>query len=441
MGQDPPSRLGYLGALVVATMFVVVLVLAARVLVFAVHAVEWFLGRWIPAPVARVAGAMTVVVLFVTLANGFVANVAMRAANASFKALNDETDPDTAPTHDPFRSGSPESLVSWESLGRQGRRFVLGPPSPEALARFNGGVTPTPPIRVYVGLDSAPTAEERARLAVRELERTGAFDRSVLSILSTTGMGWIDRRVLEPLEYMYNGNTAMVTMQYSYLPSFLSFLFDGDRVHDAGRELFNAVYDRWSELPPESRPKLLVAGKSLGALGAEAPFSGLDDIRNRTDGMLLVGSPNAGSLRREFTRKRDPGTPEARPVFEGGETVRFATRVSDLAELTERWSKPRVVYLQHPSDPVVWWSPALILERPAWLRERRGSDVLSTMRWFPFVTFWLITADLVFSLDAPPGHGHNYGTEAAMAWAAIVPPEGWTTERTDELRATVSQDR
>jgi uncharacterized membrane protein len=63
------------------------------------------------------------------------------------------------------------------------------------------------------------------------------------------------------------------------------------------------------------------------------------------------------------------------------------------------------------------------------------------MRWFPIVTFWQVTADLVFSLDVPPGHGHNYGTEPAVAWAEIVPPAGWTAERTDELRATVSQHR
>ena len=36
------------------------------------------------------------------------------------------------------------------------------------------------PIRVYVGLDSADSVAARTDLAMRELERTGAWDRDVL---------------------------------------------------------------------------------------------------------------------------------------------------------------------------------------------------------------------------------------------------------------------
>ena len=35
------------------------------------------------------------------------------------------------------------------------------------------------PVQVYVGLDSAPTARERVDLALAEMERIGAFDRSL----------------------------------------------------------------------------------------------------------------------------------------------------------------------------------------------------------------------------------------------------------------------
>jgi len=58
------------------------------------------------------------------------------------------------------------------------------------------------------------------------------------------------------------------------------------------------------------------------------------------------------------------------------------------------WDGTRVLYLQHPSDPIVWWSTDLALRRPDWLREPRGRDVLDEMIWIPLVSFWQISDDL-----------------------------------------------
>src|SRR5690606_15382743 len=137
-------------------------------------------------------------------------------------------------------------------------------------------------IRVYVGLQAARTPRERAELAVRELERTGAFERPVLAVLGTTGTGWVDPGVCQALEYMYNGDTAAVAVQYSYLPSWASFLVDRDRAAVAGRELFEAVRARWARLPAGDRPLLLVGGESLGSYALETAFDGLDDLAART---------------------------------------------------------------------------------------------------------------------------------------------------------------
>ena len=52
----------------------------------------------------------------------------------------------------------------------------------------------------------------------------------------------------------------------------------------------------------------------------------------------------------------------------------------------------------HPSDPIVWWSPHLILSEPDWIGEAPGTDVLEGMVWLPFVTFWQVSADLPFPL-------------------------------------------
>ncbi len=90
--------------------------------------------------------------------------------------------------------------------------------------------------------------------------------------------------------------------------------------------------------------------------------------------------------------------------------------------------------MQHPSDPITWWSPNLILHRPDWLEEPRGSDVLQATRWIPFVTFWQVSADLALGFSTEPGHGHNYTGEHVDGWAAVMEPVGWTAERADELR-------
>ena len=392
------------------------------------------LGRWIPAATARAVAGLLVVLLAVGLVNGVVLDGMFAVADSSFGAVNGETQPEVRPPDDPLRSGGPNSLISWASLGNQGRTFIAGGPDPARLRAFAGAEV-TAPIRVYAGLDSAATSRERAALAVRELQRTGAFSRDVLCVITTTGTGWVNAQAVDPLEYMYAGNSALVSMQYSYLPSPISFLVDRERARAAGRDLFNEVYAVWSRLPSEQRPRLLVFGESLGSFGAESAFSGSDDIRNRTDGMLLVGPPSRNGLWSELVADRDPGTRAVLPTYEQGTTVRFA---ADAADLQPAGSSPKVVYLQHPSDPITWWAPELMFRRPDWLAEPRGDDVLPSTRWFPFVTFWQLTADMAFANSVPAGHGHRFGATPVAAWAFLAPPDGWTADRTAALTATIA---
>ena len=137
----------------------------------------------------------------------------------------------------------------------------------DALKSFAGPTADVKePIRVYTGLRSAPTPDARAALAVQELERTGAFDREVLAVVTVTGTGWVDPDAARSLEYEHAGNTAIVAQQYSYLPSWISFLVDADKAAATGEALNNAVYQRWSQLPADHRPKLIVFGLSLGLL-------------------------------------------------------------------------------------------------------------------------------------------------------------------------------
>jgi uncharacterized membrane protein len=292
-------------------------------------------------------------------------------------------------------------------------------------------------VRVYTGLASAGSVADRAALAVRDLERAGGFDRKVLVVVITTGTGWVDPAASDSLEYEFNGDTAMVAMQYSYLPSWLSFLVDQSKAREAGRQLFDQVYTAWSALPADHRPRLYMFGESLGSFGGEAAFSGLSDMQNRTDGVLFAGPPNFNALWRGLVEGRDSGSPEWRPVYQSGEAVRFADAAPDLAQPSGPWKQPRVAYLQNASDPIVWWSPRLILRHPDWLRDERGPDVSPGMFWMPFVTFWQVTADLVFAVDVPDGHGHHYTADYVDGWAHVTQPPGWTTADTARLRDVI----
>ncbi len=410
----------------------------ARLLWLAGRGLGWAIGRVVPPRLAAVLGGLVVTALVIGLLNGVVVDGAMTSLNDTFKAVNNETEAGNVAPTVPELSGSPPSLVTWDSLGRTGRRFVASGPTPAELQTFSGKPA-MQPIRAYVGLASADGVEHEADLAVRELERTNAFDRAVLAVGTTTGTGWINENTADSLEYIYNGDTAIVSLQYSYLPSWISFIVDKARAQEAGRSLFDAVYAHWLTLPADHRPKLVVFGESLGSFGAEAAFSGPQDLATRTSGALFVGPPSSNVLWGRITRGRDAGSPEWQPVYEQGTTVRFASQASDLASPSTPWNVQRVVYLQHASDPIVWWSPDLLFQKPDWLREKRGPDVLSQTRWIPVITFLQASADMAVADGVPAGHGHRYGTTVADGWVAILQPEGWTAQQTARLDRTLEE--
>ncbi|WP_240968612.1 alpha/beta hydrolase [Streptomyces sp. HNM0575] len=435
--QDLPETLTWHSMMItlMALALCALLLLVARAVRLGTRKLIRALCRFVPRPVAVVAGLLISATAVVVGTRDVVFDRGVVDVVAQFAESTDRGTKDgMVQSGSPQVSGSPHSLITWRELGYEGRNFTASTPT----ARHISQVTHRPakdPVRVYVGrraFEGPGTGEPEnyaagAELAVAELERTGAFDREVLAVAGTTGMGWVNSTDAEPLEYLHGGDTAIVAMQYSYLPSWVSFAVDKEQAGRANRALFEAVRARWLEEPANSRPRLVVFGESLGAYGIEAAFDGPDDLLSKTDGAVLAGSPQFSPVRGEITAHRDAGSPVWRPQYERGRHFRFAQwPAKDLSRPPAPWRAPRVVYLQNASDPIVWWSWDLAIERPRWLREPLGPDITKEVGWFPFVTFWQTTVDLAVSYEVDAPHGHRYGTGSVEAWIAVAPPaQGW----------------
>ena len=403
--------------------------------------VAHLLHRWIGQRAANAVGWLLVAGLTYVVLTGLLFQGFINVMNSAYSLRDTKTAEGVHQPTTSLRSGGPGSVIPWDTLGWQGRNFIGKGPSANDIEKATGQPA-MEPIRIYSGLASASDAEARANLAVRDLERAGGLHRKYLLVVTTTGSGWVDPALSDSFEYLTGGDSAIVAIQYSYLPSWISYLVDQSKAREAGRALFDAVYGPWSQLPEGQRPRLLVAGESLGSFGGETAFSGEQSMANLTEGALWAGPPNFNTLFREFSDNRDPGSPEVQPIYQDGRIVRFANdTTTGIPPSGQPWDGTRVLYMMHPSDPIVWWSPHLIFSEPDWISEPPGKDVLKGMFWMPFITFWQVTADLPFATGVPDGHGHRYSAEYVDGWNAVMRPAGMTSQDLASLREIISKVR
>ena len=422
----------------VTALLAATLVVLGRVLRLGTRAAVSWLARHLPPRLALVLGVGLLGIMFWGLWTGVIVNGFFAGANAIFaprdRAGSESSDRPVAPE----RSGTAQSLSRWEDLGRYGRIFVRGGPTVAQLEAVNGSGARTP-IRVYAGLQSAATPQARAELVLAELERTGAFEREVLVVATTTGMGFLDRNGTDPLEYLWNGDTAIAGVQYSYLPSWISLLADQEAVVETSRAVFEAVRTRWAELPEDDRPALYLYGLSLGSLGVESVLTSVNIVNEPVDGALMVGPTFVNAMHTRLEEGRDEGSPASLPVYEGGRTVRFTDERGGLDRGTGAWGPTRLAYLQHASDPVVFFSTDLAFDEPEWLADdQRGPDVSPAMGWFPILTMWQVLVDMPSAGEVPDGYGHMYSSGAHLrAWAAVTRPPDWAPARAEALTAAL----
>jgi len=432
-----PFRVGLIALAIFA-----LLLLIARIFKTVNHIFAQKLKSFIPRRVSNVLGLILAAAVLWALVDGVLFRFGLRAADASFQQIDALVDDALARPQLALKTGSTASLVTWEDLGNRGREFVATGPSAAEIAEFTGDSAVEEPIRVFVGLNSAETIEERARLAFDELIRVDAFERTNLVIITPTGTGWVDPAAMDSLEYLLRGDVASVAVQYSYLTSWLSLLFEPGYGADTASALFDLVYDYWRQLPEDGRPNLYLYGLSLGALNSDLSVDLYDVIGDPFQGALWSGPPFSTATWRNLTADRNPGSPAWLPRFRDGSVVRFTNQTNTLDEAEAPWGPLRTVYLQYASDPVTFFDPPSVYREPSWMQAPRGPDVADEFRWFPVITFLQLTVDLMAATTAPMGYGHVYAHEHYIdGWMEVTEPQGWTPADIDRLKTLFIEQR
>lgn len=405
--------------------FFVTTVLLMRFIAHGIRTLYTGVHRFIAQPVLAVVVVALSVALLLWATNNVIVRTTANGVAHVMAQTNAQTAAGRTPPTSPLRSGSPASLQTWDGLGREGKDVVTDGPSAAMISDVMGKPAKGP-IRVYAGLNAQRDYTAEARGVLAELIRTGAFHRKVLVIQNGTGSGWVEEWSVSAVEYLTRGDCATATMQYSYLGSVGAFLLDRESPKQGARALFTIIYNYWKTLDPQTRPKLYTSGVSLGSFGGQAAFASINDMVSKVDGAVWVGTPGFTPIWKDLEKHRREGSPEIVPVIGNGRVVRF---IGNPREIThDHWGAPyppwrshtRIAYVQHPSDPVTWWSPEMIWAEPDWMRERAGNDVNPHILWTPWSSFWQVTADMTLATTPPGGHGHNYHSEFIPIWAAVL---------------------
>ena len=389
------------------------------------RAIVSVLSQWMYMVFALALSLLILVVIVYALTSQVLLKLGINFFTRHAQKMNNRTAKGIVQPQVPERSGSPQSRSSWRAVGGQGRVFLGRGPSCADIEAVTG-CSAMEPIRVYAGMpEEGQSLQNAADLVVEELHRTGAFDRAVILIATSTGSGWVDEWQVQPLEYLTRGNCATASMQYSFVPSSINFLTDLDVSEEAAVILFETIRRAVDEIPEDRRPALFVCGESLGAYASQHVFSGIVDVLSRTDGALWVGTPAFTPMHAELTAIRHRGSPEVAPVVANGRHVRFVNVPENLwADVYGRelgdWNYPRIVYAQHPSDPVVWWNSELVWHKPDWISEKVDGDVSPHMQYTRGATYIQVLVDMPVAGTAPGGHGHTYHEELIPLWEAIL---------------------
>ncbi len=307
-------------------------------------------------------------------------------------------------------TGGPGSAYGFETLGREGRRFVSQAYTAEELTAVLG-VPAADPVRVFVPLGQlSGRPQHDAAAVVDEMERVGAFDKGVIVLAVPTGDGYVSYVQTETVELLTAGDCATVIVPYAQIPSTWAFFAVGRRA-----AAYYALYARAisARLRATGRTaRLFLFGESLGSIVALDAFG--TDLVARLEalgfaGGLYLGVPRYSHVDRVL-RPRDPAVHVSTGLQYAGhrEQVRSAS--------------PGHLNVTHPSDPLGVADVSLLVRHPIdyWGRP--------TGAYVPVVSFLIELSDVKNAMTlrpglftASPGHDYRYDTALAVARAYDLP--------------------
>lgn len=433
-GLPPLGETHYVKVIALAAGLAAVLIGLAEALRAGITATSRLSLRIVHRRFASVAGTAAFLTLLVVTVNGTLVSAAISIIDKMQAATDVEDPPGAVPPDLAARSGSPHSLIRWDELGHAGKRFVHEGPRRADIEAFRSRPA-VEPIRIYVGLRSADDPAAQAKLALEELKRTDAFSREVLVIATPTGTGWVDNAGIAPLEYMHDGNTAVVGVQYSYLQSPLSLILEPGRSQASAAAVFDVIYGHWRHLPKDKRPRLYLFGLSLGSHGSETSAPLYAYVSEPFQGAVWAGPPFRNALWRGVQRNRTKNSPSWQPAFEDGSMIRVAGNSKTERLPGGNWGPVRIVYVVNPSDAIVFFDETMWRREPEWMKNPRGEGVSSLFQWVPVISFFQVAVDMMSAANVAPGHGHNYAArQYAIAWAAVSAPKSWTEGETERMQ-------
>jgi len=347
-----------------------------------------------------------------TVASG----VALRRITLRLQSRDDIVEPayPEPPTSAHVSSG-PASTMSFESIGKEGRRFVLMTLTPDEITAVMGEPA-IEPVRVVGGFESTSDIAERAKLTLADLESCGGFDRGLICVASPTGVGYVNYTIIEALEYLTRGDCATVVPQYALVPSALAMPRTAEGVH-LTRLVLEGIRDRISAIPTDQRPRVVLMGESLGANVAldvstvPGPYTGIPALDHLgVDGGVYFGVP----FRSEFWQ-RWRVNPEA---MDPDHRLLCVAQPDEAPPLSP--GSMRHLMLVHNDDPVNKFGYSMVLQPPWWMGPpaTRPPGVPRETRFRPVSTFAIATIDLLNGMNSKPGQfkrqGHDYRIEARM---------------------------
>jgi len=206
-------------------------------------------------------------------------------------------------------------------------------------------------------------------------------------------------------------------MQYSFLPSWLSFLVDKGTPRQPGRRCSKAVDAIIKQLPDGKRPNSSCSAKAWGPSAARRRSLPSTTSLPAPTARCSPGPPSNNTIW-ETHPHRDKGSPMWSARLRQGRERPIRRALRQSRQATGSVGHPRAIYLQHASDPIAWWNVDLLVRQPDWLKEPRGYDLSPQMEWIPIVTFFrclptwrlrsMCPTDTATSMSKmSPTHGRN----------------------------------